>query len=274
MYRTAWLWIAVLQLGTGCQGSNDFQFSIVGDRTGGAVPGVYERVLREVEALHPAFVINTGDTIEGGDDSRATLEWTALQPLWAKLSMYFTPGNHDVFSEASRKVYEQQTKRPTFYSFDHQQAHFTILDNSRSDELSESQMDFLRRDLEANKGKSPKFIFFHRPFWIPYVMFKSGDFPLHQIARKYGVTGIINGHMHQFMHMTQDGIIYLVVGSSGGSLGRGLKAGQGFREGWFFQHVSAKVTGATVKFTVKEVDGPERKGRSFNAAEWDSVRRN
>ena len=275
MYRAASHWIAAVLLAC-CGGvaaytepPNDFHFSIVGDRTGGASPGIYERVWREVEALHPAFVINAGDTIEGGDDSRAEQEWLALRPLWGRASIYFTPGNHDVFSEASRKIYEQQTKRPTFYSFDYQRAHFTVLDNSSSDELSESQLEFLRRDLEKNSEKSPKFIFFHRPFWIPYVMFKSGDFPLHRIAKKYGVTCVINGHLHQFLHMKHDGITYMVVGSSGGSIGRGLKVGQGFREGWFFQHISAKVTGARVQFTVKELDGPEGRGRSFNADEWD-----
>ena len=248
--------------------ANDFQFAILGDRTGGAAPGVYERIWHEVEALHPAFVINAGDTIEGGDDSRAEQEWLALRPLWGRAAIYFTPGNHDIFSDASRKIYERQTRRPAFYSFDYQQAHFTVLDNSRGDELSASQLEFLRGDLEKNKQTSPKLIFFHRPFWIPYILFKSGDFPLHRIAQKYGVCCVINGHMHQLMHGTQDGITYLVVGSSGASLGRGIKAGQGFREGWFFQHISAKVTGAKVQFTVKELDGPAGPGRSFNAEEW------
>ncbi len=248
--------------------ANDFHFSILGDRTGAAAPGVYERIWHEVEALHPAFVINAGDTIEGGDDARAEQEWLALRPLWGRATFFFTAGNHDIFSDASRKIYEQQTKRPASYSFDYQQAHFTVLDNSRSDELSESQLEFLRSDLEKNKAKSPKFIFFHRPFWIPYILFKSGDFPLHRIAQKYGVCCVINGHMHQFMYSTQDGITYMVVGSSGGSLGRGLKAGQGFREGWFFQHISAKVTGPKVQFTVKELDSPQAPGRSFNAEEW------
>ena len=32
---------------------NDFRFSILGDRTGDAEPGVYELVWKEVERLHP-----------------------------------------------------------------------------------------------------------------------------------------------------------------------------------------------------------------------------
>jgi predicted phosphodiesterase len=251
---------------------NNFHFSILGDRTGRAAPGIYESVWSEVGQLKPAFVINVGDTIEGGDDARAQQEWLALRPLWERSGqypIYFTPGNHDVFSSASQKIYEQQTKRSVQYSFDYEQAHFTVLDNSRTEDLPESQLEFLRKDLEKNKNKSPKFIFFHRPFWIPYVMFKSGAFALHQIAKQYGVTCIINGHMHQFMHMTQDGITYMVVGSSGGSIARGLNAGQGFREGWFYQHISAQVKGGSVNFTVKEIDGPQGKGRTFKAEDWD-----
>ena len=71
-------------LGAYTEPANDFHFSIVGDRTGAASPGIYERVWREVDALNPAFVINTGDTIEGGDDARAEQEWLALRPLWGR----------------------------------------------------------------------------------------------------------------------------------------------------------------------------------------------
>jgi predicted phosphodiesterase len=250
---------------------NSFHFSIIGDRTGGATPQVYGRVWREVDLLHPDFVVNVGDTIEGGDDRRAEQDWAALRPIWVRYSqypLYFTPGNHDVFSEGSRKLFEKETKRPSSYSFNYQDAHFTVLDNSGSDELPESQLEFLRRDLEQNKDKSPKFILFHRPFWIPYVIFKSGAFPLHQIAKKYGVSYVICGHMHQFMRMTHDGIVYMVVGSSGASIKRGLNAGQGFQQGWFYHHAWVQVKGSKVSVTVKEIDGGLGKGRMFKAEDW------
>jgi len=48
---------------------NDFRFAVLGDRTGGAVPGVYERAWIEVAGLDPSFVINVGDSIEGGRDT-------------------------------------------------------------------------------------------------------------------------------------------------------------------------------------------------------------
>ena len=38
--------------------------------------------LERMDALHPDFVINVGDTIQGGNDATAASEWRALRPLW------------------------------------------------------------------------------------------------------------------------------------------------------------------------------------------------
>ena len=136
---------------------------------------------------HPDFVINVGDTIQGGNDATAASEWRALRPLWDRYRypIYFTPGNHDIWSAASRVIYEQQTGHPAFYSFNYQNAHFTVLDNSQapdlSGDLSDRQMQFLARDLAQNRDRDPKFVFFHKPFWLIPVKFQSSQFPFHQL---------------------------------------------------------------------------------------------
>ncbi|MCW5980005.1 MAG: metallophosphoesterase [Bryobacteraceae bacterium] len=250
---------------------NDFHFSIMGDRTGGAAPEVWGRVWREVDLLHPDFVINVGDTIEGGRDDRAQAEWNALRPTFVRYGhfpLYFTPGNHDVFSDTSAKIYVQETRRPLFYSFNYQDAHFTVLDNSRTTDLTQEQMEFLERDLEAHRDRRPKFVFFHKPFWIVPLKLRSGEFPLHQTALRHGVEYVISGHGHQFVRLQRDGVTYMEVGSSGGTMQRGLQRGEGFREGWFYHHVWARVKGGKVSFTVKEIDGPKGHGRIFRAEEW------
>src|SRR5437764_6904852 len=125
--------------------ANDFAFAIVGDRTGGAQLGVYERIWHEIDQHRPNFAITAGDTIEGGNDATAESEWRQLRPIWSKHSypVYFTPGNHDIWSDASRRIYERETGRPAHYSFNYQNAHFTVLDNSRSLQLSGPEMRFL-----------------------------------------------------------------------------------------------------------------------------------
>jgi predicted phosphodiesterase len=252
--------------------NNDFRFSIMGDRTGGAQPQIWGRVWREIDLLQPDFVINVGDTIEGGDDDLAETEWRQLRPVferYAHFPLYFTPGNHDVFSEASRRIYERQTGRPTFYSFNHQDAHFTVLDNSRTTELGPDQIEFLARDLEKHKDRNPKFIFFHKPYWIPLLKLGNTEFPLHRLARKYGVQHIISGHGHIFVRIMRDGVEYIAVGSSGGTMAAALQRGHGFKDGRFYHHVWVRVKGSKVHFTVKEIDGSKGEGRMFRASDWD-----
>src|SRR6185369_11580981 len=215
------LFASVIGLRALAEPKNDFRFSIVGDRTGGAQPEIFGRVWREIDLMHPDFVINVGDTIEGGKDALADGQWQDLRPVWQRYNhfpLYFTPGNHDIWSESSLELYKKETGRPTYYSFNYQDAHFTVLDNSRSLDLTQSQLDFLEADLKANQDRRPKFVFFHKPYWIAFLKLGSGEFPLHQLAKKYGVSYIISGHGHQFMRLTREGVTYLEVGSSGAKL--------------------------------------------------------
>ena len=249
----------------GAQPKNDFRFSILGDRTGAAVPGIYESIWREIGGLHPDFAINVGDTIEGASDRLAESQWRELRPIWSRyrFPIYFTPGNHDIWSEHSLDVYKKETGHSNYYSFNYQDAHFTVLDNSQTLFLSDGQLKFLEDDLKANQGRSPKFVFFHVPDWIAFLKLGSGEFPLHQLARRYGVSYVVSGHGHQFVRMTRDGITYLEVGSSGAKL-----KGEGFAEGWFYHHVVGVVKGSKVELSVKELDPPGGRGRLIRVEDW------
>jgi len=250
-------------------GGNDFQFAIVGDRTGGAHPGVYERVWREIETWHPPFVVTAGDTIEGGNDATAEAEWRQLRPLWRRYRglIYFTPGNHDIWSPESQRIYEKETGRPAHYSFTYQDAHFTILDNSGSFSLDTREMEFLASDLERNKTHKLKFVFFHQPFWLLVLKLQNLNFPFHRLVRRYGVQYVVSAHVHQFSRMERDGIVYMVVGSSGGRL-RGHDPVKDFAQGWFYQWVRVRIKGPRIEATVKEIDPPLGKGREVLGEDW------
>jgi hypothetical protein len=251
---------------------NDFHFSIIGDRAGSPAAQVYGRVWREVDMLHPAFVINVGDTIQGGGDARIEEQWKEIKTLFNRYKqypLYLVPGNHDVFSEASEKAFVRETGRAVHYSFDYQNAHITVLDNSRGMELSAAELQFLESDLARHEARHPKFVFFHKPFWIPLVRVGSGEFALHKLAKKYGVDYIVNGHGHTFMRLPFDGVVYMEVGSSGGGVEKKIERGAGFNDGVFFHHVWVYVKGGRVSMTVKELDGQRGHGRMFRAEDWD-----
>ncbi|MBV8071949.1 MAG: metallophosphoesterase [Acidobacteriaceae bacterium] len=244
-----------------------FRFEIIGDRTGEAQPGVYEETWKEAVAEHPAFLITAGDTIQGEDDLTMDRQWQEAMQLLApyrKNRIFFTPGNHDVWSLASAQAYEKYTRHPLHYGFNFQQAHFVVLDDSRSDRMAAEEIAFLRNDLQANQRQAPKFIFSHRPSWLLDVILSNPNFPLAQVAHQYGVQYIIAGHLHQMQHYEVDGIQYLSMPSSGGHLRESKK----YKDGWFFAHTLVTVHGNTADFAIHELSRPFGEARCTKPSDW------
>jgi predicted phosphodiesterase len=248
--------------------TSGFRFAIIGDRTGSAFPQIYSRVWREVNLFGPDFAVTIGDTIEGGKDATVEQEWRQMDAVWRryrKCPTYYVAGNHDIWSEKSKQVFEAEVKHPATHSFVHGGALFVILDNSRTEELAPEQMQYLETALERHKALQPKFVFFHKPFWIVNARVGNRNFPLHQLVKRYGVDYVISGHGHQLVHLEMDGVRYLEIGSSGGTIQRGLQLGQGFKDGWFYHWMWVQVRDGKAEITVKEVTGP---ARTFPLGEW------
>ena len=111
----------------------DFQFLIVGDRTGGAnAQGTFKHAVDHINLLQPEFVINVGDLIEGYSDDSAELhaEWAGADEMLAKLEMPFfrTPGNHDIANETAQQVWRER-HGATYYHFVYKDVLFVILDS-------------------------------------------------------------------------------------------------------------------------------------------------
>ena len=265
--------VFLLLVGGGVAASNDtknFDFAILGDRTGEPVEGVYEEAWRETNLDHPAFVVTVGDTIQGGNDRRVEAEWDEVEAMLAPYRRYkilFTPGNHDVWSEGSARAYVEHSKRPLHYGFDFKQVHITVLDDSRSDDMPAEELAFLKQDLTAHEKQPVKFIFSHRPAWILQVVLANPAFPLHQLATHYGVKYVIAGHIHQMLHFELDGVTYLSIASSGGH----LRENKTYERGWFFQHTLVSVRGDKVDFAIKELQTPYGKGRVTIPGDWGAA---
>jgi predicted phosphodiesterase len=266
LFFVAALAFALVRTGTPAD-QTAFRFAILGDRTGEAQPGVYEQVWQEVAAERPDFVVATGDTIEGLNDATAAAQWQEVERIrqpYSRLRLYAAPGNHDIWSEASEALYQRHTGFPPHYSFDYQNAHVTVLDNSRSDELAAGEIAFLESDLKAHAAQPLKFVLMHRPSWLINVALQNPSFALHQLARQYGVQYVIAGHVHQLLHFELQGVTYISMGSSGGH----LRASGEYDDGWFFGHALVEVSGTKADFKIEELKPPHGQGRITRLSDW------
>ena len=133
--------------------ADNLHFVLLGDRTGEAQPGVYERIWRDLAATQPAFVLSTGDTIQGLNDATAEAEWREVRRLlepYRRIPLYLAPGNHDIWSDASERLFRKYAERAPHYSFDSGGAHFAVLDNSRSDAWPAGELAWLESDLREH----------------------------------------------------------------------------------------------------------------------------
>jgi predicted phosphodiesterase len=258
---TALLWAAMVQE------PDSFRFVVLGDRTGEAQPGVYERVRKDAAAEGPAFVVSVGDTIQGRNDETADVEWQQVEKIlssWSRFPLYLAPGNHDIWSARSETLFRKYAGHAPHYSFDYHQAHFTILDNSRSDQFSSAELTFADEDLRAHNDQPLKFIVSHRPSWILNAMVGDPNFRLHQIAKKYGARYVVAGHLHEMLHAELEGVDYISMVSSGGH----LRAAGKYEEGWFFGYAVVDVSSRDAAFRIRELGAPYGKGRTTPLSDW------
>lgn len=216
----------VLLLATAGLAAPVVRFAIIGDRTGGHQPGVYEGVVAEAERMRPDFVFTVGDQIEGYTEDPAQLnsEWREYKSIVGGLTMplHLVPGNHDITTDGQLGPFTEQNGRP-YYSVDYQNLHFIVLDNSRwesSDKLPAEELAWLVADLGRTRKMRFTFVFMHKPFWEQSTVRGRPD-TLHTLFQKYGVDAVFAGHYHQYFSGAYDGIKYTVLGSSGGETSTG-----------------------------------------------------
>ncbi len=97
---------------------DEFHFAVLADNSGGPRPGVVAAGLRMLNLLHPEFVVNLGDLIEGytaPDGTPAGVDayrdwWREFDRYVAALEMpfFYLPGNHDLNNPASVQVWTER----------------------------------------------------------------------------------------------------------------------------------------------------------------------
>jgi len=212
-------------------------FAVFGDNRGGKdglQPEVFPRLVRQMAALNPEFVIGTGDYIYGaGSQDTLRYQWNeffrAMAPLQDRKPTYFVPapGNHEIAGGAGNALFVQYFRR-LYFSFDRGGSHFIILNTEvpgQESRIADQQRIWLKKDLAAAANAAHIFIALHRPFYPVGAhrgdsldMYPTERDGLHRIFAQHRVTCVFAGHEHLYNRQTRDGVTYIITGGGGAPL--------------------------------------------------------
>lgn len=209
--------------------SESFTFAVIGDSEEDAdiLNPVFKKSIGLIEDSEADFMIHLGDFTNQG----RKIEYDKIN-LYLKenlsIPINFVPGNHDIAEDPANKTLFLENAGKLFRSFNHQDHHFVILDNSNPQVgFSVEQLDWLKFDLEENKDKFV-FIFFHRPIDVPFVKYFSlaseesettnnNNERLKEIISGYQINEIYCGHIHSYFTYNLGGGVPLTITGGGGS---------------------------------------------------------
>jgi len=111
----------------------EFQFAVIGDRTGGSDPGgIFNRAMDQLNLLSPEFVINVGDLVEGytEEKAKAAAQWDEIEGIIKTLEMpfFYVVGNHDMGNDTMREVWLDR-RGATYYHFIYHNVLFLVFNS-------------------------------------------------------------------------------------------------------------------------------------------------
>jgi hypothetical protein len=205
----------------------DFQFAIVGDRTGGERKGVFDLAVKKLNLLQPEFVMCVGDLIDGYTTNTGKIagQWKEFDASVAKLEMPFfhVAGNHDISNAVQAAEWKKRRGQP-FYHFVYHDVLFLCLNSEDPHaKLGGDQIAYFARVLKENPDTRWVLAFLHQPLWVEneivgdpkyYKQSNWKEFESLLAGRRYT---IFAGHFHQYTHAIRNGMQYYILATSGGA---------------------------------------------------------
>jgi len=216
--------------------SSIIRFAIMGDRTGGMLPGVFERGVEKVNLLQPEFVLSVGDLIDGytTDPDVWNAQWDEFDAIIEGLDtrFFYVPGNHDISNELLLDEWKRRRGDP-YYHFVYKNVLFLILHTEDgpgiTSGVSAEQSNYFKNVLADYPDVRWTFIFKHRPLW--HYENQLGFESIEQALSGRNYT-LFSGHHHHYYHTRNNSMKHYILGTTGGgSHLRGWEFGE-------FEHIT------------------------------------
>lgn len=261
-----------------------FTFAVFGDNrpssANSAQPEAFRVVLKAIDALNPAFAINTGDSVYGSSDSKKMQAmYNAYKDVTKSLlraKVYLTLGNHEILGSRANQAFFTKELGAPYYSFDYGNSHFIVLDSEVVGEAGRiigKQLEWLKGDLNKARAAKHKFVFVHRPMY-PVDGHKGSSldqYPkyrdaLHSLFVRYRVDAVFAGHEHLFNYQVKNTVRYIITGGGGAPLYPSYLG-----TGDFYHFTMVTVDGSKVEMKVvkPEMKGHRKARRSPSRRRWE-----
>jgi 3',5'-cyclic AMP phosphodiesterase CpdA len=203
----------------------------------------FEFAIATANRLRPAFVVITGDLVNRGGDAAQIAEFKRIAAkLDPAIHLYVAPGNHDVGNKPTPQTIAAYVEKfgPDHYRFREGDVIGLVLNSSlihtpdAAAEQYAAQQKWLETELEAAKrdGAGKVIVFQHHPIFLKAADEPDQYFNLPLVRRgpyieslkRYGVTHVFTGHLHQEKTAKSGDLEVVVTGATGKPLG-GTRSG-------------------------------------------------
>lgn len=224
--------------------ADNIQFAVVGDRTGGHVPGIFKQAVDKLNLLQPEFVLSVGDLIEGKrnitEPEQIKVMWNEYDSIVKTLSMpfFYVAGNHDLNNKEMVKQWKERLGR-YYYHFIYRDVLFLCLcteelhyTGAGGITISDEQVEYFRTVLLKHTNARWTFLFMHKPAWKPVYTGKPvKNWEIIESMLKDRNYTVFAGHKHRYNKTIRNGMIYYGMSATG------VSSGNNKEDECKFQHV-------------------------------------
>lgn len=248
-----------------------FSFIVIGDsRPADATspqPTGFLKLIDQIKNEKVDFVLHAGDAV-AGQTKKLTLymkQYEEFLRIMSRLPFPFhlAPGNHDLMGKTGEKAFKNTLKQELYYSFNHKNSHFIILNTElrrQEGKITRKQLEWLKEDLSETRNNQHIFIVMHRPLYSvlnpegkknKHAAFtnKRNEYEIRSLMVQYQVNAVFAGHEHLFNKQIHDGVTYIITGPAGAS------PYTDEAHGGFYHYVKVNVKGNSVYIKVIKLGG-------------------
>lgn len=183
-------------------------------------PDTHRLIAASMLMAKPAFVLNTGDLVDNGDDEALIAQFHEITRELRNGRDYLPcRGDHE---GADAGILRKEFSIDKTYYYDRVigDCHIFVLDSTK-DFRDKAQLDWLEERAGTSTAVHKFAVFHHTPFMIDRDRARDAEAVrpnIHPLLVKLKFCGVFCGHQHAFYSTVRDGLRYVVTGGGGAPL--------------------------------------------------------